>query len=78
MRFEQLHLKKQLGNKVIQMHEKQFIGYEIVSYKGYEPDELKEVRRIANPQYRPMSWDTAYDLIFGAPQAPDFTKVLND
>ena len=74
--FNQLYLKKQLGNKVIQAHEKQFIGYEIVNYNGLEPNELREVKRIANPQDRPMSFDTAYDLIFGVPTAPDFSKVI--
>ena len=75
--YTQLAIKKQLGNKVIQMHEKQFIGYEVITYTGYEPDQITEVGRIANPQDRPMSWDTAYDLLFGKPQAPDFTKIIN-
>lgn len=76
VKFEQLYLKKQLGNKVIQAHEKQFIGYEIINYSNYVPNELREVKRIANPQNRPMSFDTAYDLIFGVPTAPNFTKLI--
>ncbi len=74
--YKQLAIKKQLGNKVIQMHEKRFYGYNIVSYKGLEPDELELANTIANPQDRAMSWDTAYDLLFGKPSAPEFGQNL--
>ena len=70
-------LKKHMGNQVLVAHDGRIYGYEILTYDKYEPDTLRLVNSIENPAYKVMSWDTAFDMIFGAPtQKPDFTKVI--
>lgn len=68
---------KQLGNKIIVMNPSYGLvyGYEIATYSGLEPDTLKNkvFTDLNNTGY---NWDKAYDVLFGAPQAPDFSNVI--
>lgn len=72
---------KHLGNKVIiidQSH-KQAIGYTIESYSGYTPDALKEKIYTDLSNLQPVSFDNAYDFLYGTPDGtilPDFTKAI--
>lgn len=69
---------RQLGNKILELRGGKINGYNITAYRGYTPTECELARTIENPADKVLSWDTAYDLIFGAPtQKPDFTKSLN-
>jgi hypothetical protein len=70
-------LHKQLGNKIIEFSNGQINGYTITEYdhKGnyinYAPtDSMPRPDRV-------LSFDGAYDLLFGVPSAPDFTKLTN-
>lgn len=69
---------KHLGNHVlvIDRRYRQAIGYTIKSYDGYTPDVLtdKVYTDISNTG---GTWDGAYDMLYGTPTAPDFTRVLN-
>jgi len=77
MKYTELHkLHKQLGNKVIEFSNGKINGYTVVSYINYTPYTLRLDNTITSPD-RVTSFDGAYDLLYGAPQAPDFTKVLN-
>lgn len=70
-------LHRQLGNKIVEFKDGKVYGYEILSYENYMPKEIKLVATIENPSDKVLSADTAYDRLFGTPQAPNFTKVLN-
>lgn len=70
-------LSKQLGNKIIEARDNKFFGYNITAYRGYTPIECELVNQIDNPTDKVMSWDTAYDMLFGTPtEKPDFSKVI--
>ena len=68
--------RRQLGNKILELKNGRVIGYNITAYKGYTPTEIELVGSIYNPVDKVMSWDTAYDLIFGSPKAPEFGNNL--
>lgn len=77
MRYTELHkLHKQLGNNVIEFKDGQINGYTVLTYANYTPDTLQLDKTVARPE-SVLSFDGAYDLLYGAPQAPNFTKVLN-
>ena len=77
MKYTELHkLHKQLGNHVIEFSNGQINGYTVLTYVNYTPDTLQLDKTVARPD-RVLSFDGAYDLLYGAPQAPNFTKVLN-
>jgi hypothetical protein len=67
---------RQLGNKILEFKNSKVYGYNITAYKGYTPVECELVAVIDNPVDKVLSADTAYDKLFGEPQAPDFTKIL--
>lgn len=69
-------LSRQMGNKIIEARDGKLYGYTITGYRGYTPTTIELVGSIDNPAHRVMSWDTAYDLIFGAPTAPNFNSNL--
>lgn len=75
--YNDLIIKKHLGNKVIALNNGEIIGYEVISYEKYIPYELKEVNRISNNINKVISWDTAYDMLFNDITVPDFNKVIN-
>lgn len=60
-------IKRHMGNKVLVFINSRVYGYEILAYKGIEPDTLRLVGEIDNPPYKVLSRDTAYDRIFGNP-----------
>ncbi len=60
-------IKRHMGNKVLVFINSRVYGYEILTYKGYEPDTLRLVDSIENPPHKVLSRDTAYDRIFGNP-----------
>ena len=77
MRITELHpLHKQLGSKVIECKYGKLYGYQITAYNGYEPSEIELEATTERPE-RPLSWDGAYDLLYGPPSMPDFTNILN-
>ena len=77
MEYIKLHkLHKQLGNKIIEFSNGQINGYTVLTYIDYTPDTLQLDKTVTRPD-RALSFDGAYDLLYGTPQAPDFTKVLN-
>ena len=50
-------------------------GFEVVDYQRYEP---KTLRLLNSYDVKSVEgWNQAYDMLFGKPVAPDFTKVLN-
>jgi hypothetical protein len=69
-------LSKQMGNRIVEARGGKLYGYEVVTYKNYEPDTIKLVNVIDNSVNKVVSWDTAHDLLFGTPTAPDFSRVL--
>lgn len=73
---ELANLSKQMGSKILEARNGRIYGYNITAYKGYTPTECELVASIPNPADKVMSWDTAYDLIFGAPTAPDFSNII--
>lgn len=76
MTYSDLHkLNKQLGNKVIEFSNGKINGYTVLTYVDYRPDTLQLDKTITRPD-RALSFDGAYDLLYGKPQAPNFTKVL--
>jgi len=78
MQVSELHpLYKQMGNKILECTNGMVNGYNILTYKGLEPDQIEFVGAIKNDTNKVLSFDTAYDKIFGKPQAPDFSKTLN-
>ena len=77
MQATELHpLHKQLGAKIIECKDGKLYGYKITAYNGLEPAGI-ELEATAERPERPLSWDGAYDLLYGPPAAPDFTSVLN-
>lgn len=72
---ELAQLKKQLGNHVIEFKNGKINGYTVVEYCNYEPMTVKLDKTIKAPN-RALSFAGAYDLLYGKPTAPDFTKVL--
>lgn len=68
---------KQLGNKVIELRDNKAYNYTIKTYNNYKPRTVKLESVIDNPIDQVLSFDTAYDRLFGVPSKPDFTKVLN-
>lgn len=60
---------KPVGDDTIRLY-----GFEIVDYQRYEPKTLKLLNNYAVKNIK--DWDAAYDMLFGQPKAPDFTKVL--
>ena len=77
MTYSDLHkLNKQLGNKVIEFSNGKINGYTVLTYVDYRPDTLQLDKTVTRPD-KVLSFDGAYDLLYGKPQAPDFTKVLN-
>lgn len=69
-------LSKQLGNKIIEFKDGRINGYNIISYRDYKPFEVIQEVSIVRPD-RVISFDGAYDLLYGKPGKPDFSKVLN-
>lgn len=66
---------KQMGDKYICGDRHHIQGYQITSFNGLNPDTIEFVRSIANTPDG-MTWDQAYDEIFGTPDAPKFGKNL--
>ncbi len=64
---------KQLGNYYLCGDKNHVSAYKILSYNGYNPDEIEFVGTCANDN---LTWDEAYDLIVGKPSKPDFSKVI--
>jgi len=64
---------KQLGNYYLVGDKNHVTAYKILTYNGYNPDEIEFVGTTSNDN---LSWDEAYDRIVGKPQKPDFTKVI--
>lgn len=76
MKVSDLHkLSKQCGKYFIEFSDNKINGYSITGYKSLKPDTLELIKSIDRPN-RVTSFDGAYDLLFGKPAAPDFTKVL--
>lgn len=69
-------LHKQCGAKFIAFHEGKIQGYAIKTYKGIYPETVELEKTADNPTDTPVSWDGAYDRLYGFPDAPDFIKVL--
>lgn len=67
---------KQCGNKIVEFKSGMVYGYTILGYKNYKPEKIVLVNTIQNPTDKVLSFDTAYDRLFGAPTKPDFSKVL--
>ena len=65
---------KHLGNTILSADRNQINGYKILIYKNYSPNTLELVGTIENDGE--MTWDEAYDKIFGKPQVPDFAKSV--
>ena len=72
---------RQCGDKVIAMVKIidddtiRMYGFEVVDYQRYEP---KTLRLLNSYDVKSVEgWNQAYDMLFGKPVAPDFTKVLN-
>ena len=70
-------LNKQLGNKIVEFKDGKINGYNIISYKNYKPFEVIQEVSISRPD-RVLSFDSAYDLLYGTPTAPDFKKTINN
>lgn len=68
-------LSKQLGNKVIEFKGGRVNGYTITEYSNYAPVSVTLEKSVIRPD-RVLSFDGAYDLLYGTPTAPDFSKVL--
>lgn len=68
---------KQLGNKVLELKNGKVYGYTIETYQDYKPRTVKLENVIDNPVNEVLSWDTAYDKLFGQPTKPDFSRILN-
>lgn len=68
-------LHKQLGNKIIEFKDGRINGYTIISYSNYKPLEVIKDVSIPRPD-KPLSFDGAYDLLYGTPTAPDFTRAI--
>lgn len=65
---------KQMGNYFLCGDKNHVRAYKILTYKGYNPDEIEYIGTTANDN---LTWDEAYDRIIGKPtEAPDFTKTL--
>lgn len=76
MTVSELHkLSKQCGKYFVEFSNGKINGYLITEYNGLNPEKLKLVKTIDRPD-RVTSFDGAYDLLFGKPTAPNFTKVL--
>lgn len=76
MTYTELHkLHKHLGNKIIEFNDGQIYGYTVLNYVDYTPDTLQLDKTVTRPD-KVLSFDGAYDLLYGKPQAPNFTKVL--
>ena len=76
MKITELHkLNKQLGNKVIEFKDGRVNGYTITEYSNYAPVTVTLDKSVVRPN-RVLSFDGAYDLLYGAPTAPDFSKAL--
>lgn len=69
-------LHKQLGNRILECTNGMVNGYNILTYRGVMPDEIEFVGAIKNEADKVLSFDTAYDRIFGRPIKPDFTNVI--
>jgi hypothetical protein len=66
MKIEDLQAtSKQLGNKILELKNGRINGYTITAYKGYTPTAIEFYGSIHNPTHKVLSYDTAYDLIFG-------------
>ena len=77
MKYTELHkLHKQLGNSVIEFKDGQINGYTVLTYVNYTPDTLQLDKTVIRPD-TVLSFDGAYDLLYGIPQAPDFIKAIN-
>ena len=68
-------LNKQLGTKVIEFKGGRVNGYTITEYSGYAPVAVTLDKSVIRPD-RVLSFDGAYDLLYGTPTVPDFSKVL--
>ncbi len=78
MTTTELHkLSKQCGKYFVEFSEGKINGYLVTGYEGLNPSRLELVKTITRPD-RVTSFDGAYDLLFGKPTAPDFTKVFNN
>lgn len=69
-------LHKQLGNKIIELKHGNIVGYKITKYVGLVPVSVEFEATVKNDINRVISWDTAYDMLYGKPSAPDFSKVV--
>ena len=65
---------KQLGDKYLCGDRNHVYGYQITEFNGMNPSKVELVRAIENND--DMTWDKAYDTIFGTPNAPKFGKHL--
>lgn len=68
---------RQLGNHVLFNNSNDIVGYTITS-KSLEPTTVDLDSRVYT--HIKAEWctlDDAYDMLYGNPKAPDFTKVLN-
>lgn len=71
---------RQCGDKVIAIVKPinddmiRLYGFDIVDYERYEPKTLRLLNSLEAKKVD--DWNTAYDMLFGQPVAPDFTKAL--
>lgn len=75
--ISELHpLYKHLGDKVLEFSNGMLSGYRVVEYRDYSPERVELERQVPRRD-GVTSWDTAYDILYGTPTAPDFGKVLS-
>lgn len=75
---------KQLGDRIIVIDRRNrwAIGYTIATWNGYAPDGLRDktytaIANIPDASGAGITWNGVYDYLFGAPDAPNFTKAIN-
>ena len=67
---------RQCGTKVKPINDDtiRLYGFDIVDYERYEPKTIRLLNSYAVKSVE--GWDAAYDMLFGTPEAPDFTRAL--
>lgn len=68
-------LNRQCGQYMIEFKDNKINGYLITSFIDYQPNTI-ELQKTINRPNKVLSWDTAYDMLYGIPTAPDFTKAI--
>ena len=72
---ESANTVRQFGNHVFARTADLVSVYEILTYEKYEPKTLKELGTTYVITDN-TTWDDLTDRFFGAPNAPDFSKVI--